>query len=143
MKPKWSVAELPNSQCKTAVVIDAMCAVEHWPFGKDEFFESIAQRHKHCLLTDLPPGTEIIHFCCDHYKTPSFLKAIEHQHRFETAKPTKVYEVSDHVSNRAPDTAQLFMASANKAGLLNYVQYVGHGRKNRWIHQHWVLSSSI
>ncbi len=64
-----SVPHLPQDQRKTAVVVDAMYAVRHWSFHKDETFGAIARRYQHNLLADVPDGTDIIHFCCDRYSS--------------------------------------------------------------------------
>lgn len=61
------VSDLPQDDNKTAVVVDAMCAIRRWSFHKGETFEAIAERYTNLLLKDVPVGTEIIHFCCDRY----------------------------------------------------------------------------
>ncbi|XP_030833483.1 uncharacterized protein LOC105441519 [Strongylocentrotus purpuratus] len=113
-----STPDLPQHVRKTAVVIDAMCAIRHWSFNKGERFGTIAERYKYLLLNDVPAGTEFIHFCCDRYSGPS-LKSAEQEHRYARSKPAREYEVSDHYT--APDPQEFFAVAANKANLQNYL----------------------
>ena len=64
-----AVPNLPQHNLKTAVVVDAMFAVRRWSFHKYETFGAVARRYMNNLLTDVPTGTDIIHFCCDRYYT--------------------------------------------------------------------------
>ena len=60
------VANLPQHNLKTAVVVDAMYAVRLWSFHKDETFAAVApRRYRNHLPTDIPIGTDSKHFCCD------------------------------------------------------------------------------
>lgn len=113
-----TVSSLPNVERKTAVVVDAMYAIRHWSFQREETFGSISERYIHHLLKDVPTGTEIIHFCCDRYSGQG-LKAAEQQHRYSRSRPAKVYEVCEQY--RAPDPQEFFSVSANKAGLLSFL----------------------
>jgi len=106
------------SERKTAVIIDAMYAVQHWSFHKDETFGDIAQRYKKNLLNDIPDGTTIVHFCCDRYDQLG-LKSSEQQHRYNRSRPARQFEISDQF--KAPDPQEFFSLSANKAGFLNYL----------------------
>ena len=49
-----SIPNLPQDGKKTAVVVDAMCAIRHWSFQKGERFGTIAERYKRLLLNDVP-----------------------------------------------------------------------------------------
>ena len=115
---KVSTTDLPKDCRKTAVVVDAMCAIRHWSFRRGERFGEIADRYKHLLQSDVPPGTEIIHFCCDRYNGAS-LKSAEQQQRYPQAKRAKVYEVSEQYA--APDPNDFFAVSSNKANLLSFL----------------------
>ncbi len=64
-------AGTPQEARKTAVVVDAMHAIRHWSFQKDDTFGAIAGCYKHNLLKDVPEGAEIVHFCCDRYSATS------------------------------------------------------------------------
>lgn len=64
-------SELPQVDRKTAVVVDAMYAIRRWSLKKGETFSTISERYQYNLLTDIPAGTKIIHFCCDRYSGPS------------------------------------------------------------------------
>ncbi|KAK1903960.1 Calmodulin-regulated spectrin-associated protein 3 [Dissostichus eleginoides] len=81
-----SIPDLPQDCLKTAVVIDAMSAIRHWSFHTGEGFGVIAERYRHLLLNDVPPGTDIIHFCCDRYSTTS-LKSAEQEQRYARDMP--------------------------------------------------------
>ncbi|KAJ3604062.1 hypothetical protein NHX12_028803 [Muraenolepis orangiensis] len=48
-----SIPDLPQDDKKTAVVIDALCAIQHWSFHKVVGFGTIAERYKNLLLTDM------------------------------------------------------------------------------------------
>ncbi len=113
-----SVDVLPQGDWKTTVVVDAMHAIRHWSFKKNETFGNIADRYKEQLLKDVPAGTEIIHFCCDRYSEPS-LKSAERQHRYGQSRQVKVFEVSELY--KAPDLQEFFSVSANKAALLSFL----------------------
>ena len=110
--------ELPTEERKTAVVVDAMHAIRQSSFQQEETFGAIARRYKHNLLNDVPPGTEIIHFCCDRYSRNS-LKMAQQQHRYAGSGAPRVFQVSEQF--QAPDPVNFFSVSANKAGLLNFL----------------------
>ena len=112
------VSQLPGSEHKTAVMVDAMFAIRHWSFHKGETFGQIAQRFKHLLLSDIPSDTESIHFCCDRYRTES-LKTAERQKRSQKSAPAKVYDIQEQI--HAPEPLEFFSVSANKAGLLKFL----------------------
>ncbi|KAK5911817.1 hypothetical protein CesoFtcFv8_001753 [Champsocephalus esox] len=76
-----------------------MSAIRHWSFHRGEGFGVIAERYRHLLLIDVPPGTDIIHFCCDRYSATS-LKSAEQEQRYARSKPAKVYEVSEQYTAR-------------------------------------------
>ncbi len=121
LKEETKVNSIPNllqDGKKTAVVVDAMCAIRHWSFQKGELFGTIAEQYKSLLLNDVPAGTQIIHFCCDRYSGPS-LKSAEQEKRYARSKPAKVYEVSEQFT--APDPKEFFAVSANKANLLSFL----------------------
>ena len=90
-----AVPSLPQQNLKTAVVVDAMYAVRRWSFHKDETFGAVARRYRNNLLTDVPTGTDSIHFCCDRYNTLS-LKYLEQQHRYARSRPARQFEISEH-----------------------------------------------
>ena len=112
------IQELPKDERKTSVVIDAMYAIRHWSFQKGEAFGAIAERYQRLLLKDVPPNTDMIHFCCDRYSGPS-LKTAEQEHRYVHSKPAKEYEVSAQYT--APDPQEFFAVSENKANLLRFL----------------------
>ena len=62
-----AVPNLPDQNLKTAVVVDAIYAVCRWSFFKDETFGAVARLYKNHLPTDIPNGTDSIHFCRDRY----------------------------------------------------------------------------
>ena len=95
-----------------------MHAIRQWSFQQEETFEAIARRYKHNLLNDVPPGTEIIHFCCDRYSRNS-LKMAQQQHMYAGSGAPRVFQVSEQF--QAPDPVNFFSVSANKAGLLNFL----------------------
>ncbi|KAK1900297.1 Mitochondrial import inner membrane translocase subunit TIM21 [Dissostichus eleginoides] len=103
-----SIPDLPQDCLKTAVLVYAMSAIRHWSFHTGEGFGVIAERYRHLLLNDVPPGTDIIHFCCDRHSTTSL-----------KSKPAKVYEVSEQYT--ALDPKEFFAVSANKANLLSFL----------------------
>ena len=113
-----SIPDLPQNDKKTAIVVDAMCAIRQWSFHKGERFGTIAERYKHLLLNDVPAGSEIIHFCCDRYSESS-LKSAEQEKRYGPSKSARVYEVSEQYT--APDPKEFFAVSANKANFLNFL----------------------
>ncbi|KAJ4940066.1 hypothetical protein JOQ06_026376 [Pogonophryne albipinna] len=109
------------------MVVKVMAAVETNPFttatpsliniSTGEGFGVIAERYRHLLLIDVPPGTDIIHLCCDRYSTTS-LKSAEQEQRYARSKPAKVYEVSEQYTALGPK--EFFAVSANKANLLSF-----------------------
>ena len=113
-----SLSTLPETQYKTAVIVDAMFVICHWSFKKEETFGEIALRFQNLLLTDVPCNTELIHFCCDRYNKSS-LKNQERQKRLAKSTSSKVYEIREHI--HAPDPSAFFAVSDNKAGLLNFL----------------------
>ena len=113
-----AVPNLPQQNLKTAVVVDAMFAVRRWSFHKDETFGAVARRYMNNLLTDVPTGTDIIHFCCDRYNALS-LKSVEQQHRYARSRPARQFEISEHYT--VPDPQEFFSLSPNKTGLLNFL----------------------
>ena len=113
-----SILDLPQDCLKTAVVVDAMSTIRHWFLDTGEGFGVIAERYRHLLLNDVPPGTDIIHFCCDRYSTTS-LKTAEQEQRYARSKPAKVYEVSEQYT--APDPKKFVAVFANKANLLSFI----------------------
>ena len=113
-----SLEAISNIERKTAVVVDAMYMIRRLSFQKDQQFGEIAVRYRNCLLTDVPHGTSIVHFCCDRYRTPS-MKAGERHHRSGKSRAEKVYEVNDHF--KAPDPTEFFAVAKNKARLLRYL----------------------
>ncbi|KAJ4933448.1 hypothetical protein JOQ06_030276 [Pogonophryne albipinna] len=152
-----SIPDLPKDCLKTAVVVDAMSAIQHWSFHRGQGFGVIAERYRHLLLIDVPPGTDIIHLCCDKYSTIS-LKSAEQEQRYARSKPAKVYEVSEQYTARDPN--KFVSVSPNKANLLNFLcekwcedeqlepglgpthLYLGGGFKKRrrvWCSQHGLL----
>lgn len=96
-----------------------MHAIRQWSFQQEETFGAIARRYKHNLLNDVPPGTEIIHFCCDRYSRNS-LKMAQQQHMYAGSGAPRVFQVSEQF--QAPDPVNFFSVSANKAGLLNFLR---------------------
>ena len=94
-----SSPSLPPEERKTAVVVDAMYAIRQWSFHKEETFSVIGKRYLHNLLSDVPPGTELIHFCCDRYSAGG-LKASEQHHRYARCRPERQFEVCGQCSRR-------------------------------------------
>ncbi|KAJ4932499.1 hypothetical protein JOQ06_010919 [Pogonophryne albipinna] len=113
-----SIPDLPKDCLKTTVVVDAMSAIRHWSFHRGEGFGVIAEQYRHLLLIDVPPGNDIIHFCCDKYSTTS-LKSAAQEQRYARSKPAKVYEVSEQYT--ALDPNKFVAVSANKANLLSFL----------------------
>jgi len=109
---------LPQGDCKTAVVVDAMHAIRRWSFKKNETFGVIADRYKEQLLKDVPAGSKTIHFCCDRYSERRLTSA-EQPHRYGQSRQAKVFEVSELY--KTPDLQEFFFVSANKAALLNFL----------------------
>ena len=68
-----AVPNLPQQNLKTAVVVDAMYAVQRWSFHKDETFGAVAQRYRNNMPTDIPTGTDSIHFCYNRYNPLSLM----------------------------------------------------------------------
>ena len=62
-----AVPNLPHQNLKTAVVVDAIYAVCRWSFLKDETFGAVARLYRNHLPTDIPNGTDSIHFCRDRF----------------------------------------------------------------------------
>ena len=114
-----TVSAVPNllqHNLKTAVVVDAMYAVQCCSFPKDETFGAVARRYRNHMPTDIPTGTDIIHFCCDRYNYFS-LKSLEQQHRYARSRPARSFEISEHYT--VPKPQYFFSLSPNKAGVLN------------------------
>ena len=76
-----AVPNLPHQNLKTAVVVDAIYAVCRWSFLKDETFGAIARLYRNHLPTDIPNGTDSMHFSRDRYNHLS-LKSLEQQHMY-------------------------------------------------------------
>lgn len=112
-----NVDSLPPTDQRTAIVFDAMFLIRKWSFHKGETFGAIADRYIQNLVYALPPGVDIMHFCCDRYNSKS-LKTAAHQHRYKS-RPAKVYEVC--AQYQAPDPEEFFSLSANKSALLNFL----------------------
>ena len=91
---------------KTSVIVDAMFAIRHWSFHKDETFGEISRQYRHLLLLDVPSDTESIHLCCDRYRTSS-LKGTERQKltKIKSSQP-KVYDIQEQI--HVPDPLQFF-----------------------------------
>ena len=83
-----AVPNLPQQNLKTAVVVDAMYAVRRCFFHKDETFGAAAKRYRNHLPTDMPTGTDSIHFCYDRYTNLS-LKSLQQQHNVCPVATTK------------------------------------------------------
>ena len=111
-----AVPNLPHQNLKTAVVVDAiyLYAVCRWSFLKDETFGAVARLYRNHLPTDIPNGTDSIHFCRDRYNHLS-LKSLEQQYMYARSRQAKQFEISEHytVSNQQ----EIFSLSPNKAGL--------------------------
>ena len=60
-----AVPNLPQHSLQATVVVGAIYAVRRWFFHKDETFGAVAKRYRDHLPTDMPTGTDSIHFCCD------------------------------------------------------------------------------
>ena len=89
-----------------------------WSFHKDEPFGAVVRHYMNNLLTDIPTGTETIHFCCDRYTSLS-VKYVEQQHRYARSRPARQFEISEHYTVHDPQ--QFFSLSPNNAGLLNFL----------------------
>jgi len=76
----------------------------------------IGKHYLHNILSDVPPDTELIHFCCDRYSAGG-LKASEQHHRYARCRPGRQFEVCGQY--KAPDADEFFSVSANKSELLN------------------------
>ena len=74
-----AVPNLPHQNLKTAVVVDAIYAVCGGSFLNDETFGAVARLYRNHMPTDIPNGTDSIHFCRDRYNHLS-LKSLEQQH---------------------------------------------------------------
>ena len=75
-----AVPNLPHQNLKTAVVVDAIIyAVCRWSFLKDKTFGAVARLYRNHLPTNIPNGTESIHFCRDRYNRLS-QKSLEQHH---------------------------------------------------------------
>ena len=109
-----AVPNLPHQNLKTAVVMDAIYAVSRWPFLKDETFGAVARLYRNHLPTDIPNGTDSIHFCRDRYNHLS-LKSLEQQHMYARSRQAKQSVTSEHYT--VPNQQVLFSLSPNKAGL--------------------------
>ena len=83
-----AVPVLPQHNLKAAVVADAIYVVPRWSFHKDDTFGAVAKRYRNHLPTDMPTGTDSIHFCCDEYNHLS-LKYFEQQHNVCPVATTK------------------------------------------------------
>ena len=104
-----AVPNLPDQNLKTAVVVDAIYAVCRWSFFKDETFGAVARLYRNHLPTDIPNGTDSIHFCRDRYNHLSV------QHMYARSRQAKQFEISEHYT--VPNQQDLLSLSPNKAGL--------------------------
>ena len=117
LREETCVTAVPNLQhqsLKTAVVVDEIYAVCRWSFLKDETFGAVARLYRTHLPTDIPNGTDSIHFCHDSYNHLS-LKSLEQQHMYDRSRQAKQFEISEHYT--VPNQQELFSLSPNKAGL--------------------------
>ena len=113
-----SYPDLTQNEGKTAVIVDAMYVIRQWSFHKDDTYEAIAERYRRNLLKSVPEGTDIIHFCCDRY-SPSSLKTLVQQQRYNRSKPGRQLEVKEQYKTPEPD--EFFSVSSNKAQLLDFL----------------------
>ena len=127
-----AVPNLPHQNLKTAVVVDEIYAVCRWSFLKDETFGAVARLYRTHLPTDIPNGTDSIHFCHDSYNHLS-LKSLEQQHMYDRSRQAKQFEISEHYT--VPNQQELFSLSPNKAGLpqLPVWKIVRRGAAWRWL----------
>lgn len=102
----------------SAVVIDAMHVVHRWSFRPGETFKDVESRYLHHILSDVPPNTESVHFCCDRYDHVPSLKCIERERR-NRPNLKKVYDIQNHL--QAPAFRDFVAAHDNKAALLKYL----------------------
>ena len=109
-----AVPYLPHQNMKTAVVVDAIYDVCRWSFLKDETFGAVARLYRNHLPTDIPNGTDSIHFCRDMYYHLS-KKSLGQQHMYVRSRQAKQFEISEHYT--VPNQQELFSLSPNKAGL--------------------------
>ena len=95
-----------------------MYADRRWSFHNDETFGAVARLYRNHLPTDIPNGTDSVHFCCDRYNHLS-LKSLEQHHRYARSRSARQFEISKHYT--VPNQQELFSLSPNKAGLLNFL----------------------
>ena len=97
-----AVPNLPQQNLKTAVVVDAMYAVRRWFFHKDETFGAAAKRYRNHLPTDMPTGTDSIHFCYDRYTNLSLKSLHSNNIMYARSRPPRQFEISEHYTIHDP-----------------------------------------
>ena len=119
MKEKTGIVTSPDppKSDNIAVVVDAMFMIRTWSFEKGKDFNVIAHRYLQKILKDCPPGTESLHFCCDHYDESSLKTGMRDQRAMQnTGKSVEVGDVF-----KAPDPTNFFSSTSNKAKFLDYL----------------------
>ena len=106
--------KLPETDQKTALVIDSMCFIRKYPFSDGETFQMYESRCFTKVMSTLPPGCKIVHFPADRY---DFQRSRKRSERIRRTKGVvkKEFKIEAHL--QTPSFKEFTAMGSNKAAL--------------------------
>ena len=120
---------LPDSDKRTAVVVDAMSFIQQYQFLDGETFREYQSRLHRVLMRSLPNNTNSVHLPGDRYDHVDSTKEVERQRRY-TQKPTKEYEINE--TTMTPSFKDFMTSKTNKARLQHFLCSSWEMNESQW-----------